>query len=97
MVTGCGAAYSNNTISTGGWHMETGCGDTSAIATGGSYVGLINGSHLHSTTWSQLSRDVQFEVTRMAQRGRRDTEMSATYLPSALDGHWMMRPSQRSK
>ena len=54
MVTGCGAAYSNNTISTGGWHMETGCGDTSAIATGGSYVGLINGGGTAwaSTTWN---------------------------------------------
>ncbi|HEV2474439.1 MAG TPA: hypothetical protein VGS41_17310, partial [Chthonomonadales bacterium] len=54
MVTGCGAAYSNNTFSTSGWHGFTGCGDATAIATGGLYIGFINGGGTAwgATTWN---------------------------------------------
>jgi hypothetical protein len=59
VITGCGAAYSNRTISMSGWHALTVCGDATAISAGGQNIALINsgGTAYASTSWNgALSR-----------------------------------------
>jgi hypothetical protein len=59
IISGCGASYAKNIIGPGSWSQKTVCGDTRAITTGGSKIGVINSNFTAyaANSWDQgLSR-----------------------------------------
>ncbi len=56
MITGCGAGYTQNVFTISNWHYEVGCGNATAIATGGAWIAFIDGTGTAygATTWNGL-------------------------------------------